>query len=446
MPEIIKKQFSSNLLLLLLAALGLIIFILIATVLPFKDKLFSLLYPKPPSFAETISNDPDPDAPVMNAWVKAILATNDAAYLGGQIIYVGPNTGGGVPISTSTGLRVNPYTRIIGDVNAAIPDGQSGWYIGGWFSFNGLSNSVNLAHILPDGSRDPTFNISTSSAGAEFTSGGERTVWTLALSSDKSTLYVGGEFTIIGGQTRKRLAAVDTATGSVTSFNSGDIKVDWGDRGSVESLALSPDGSILYLGGYFNIVNGQTRNRIAAIETATGNVTTFNPNSDSDVLSMDLSSDGTILYVGGYFDNIGGLARGRVAKIETSSGNAVAAFNAGTPDNDVYSVTLSPDDSPLYVGGVFDNIGGQPRSIVAALDTATGNATSFNTFFTPNGSNFTQAVYLNPAGTTLYVGGWFKTDGPARDQIAAFDTATGNFLDWGPMSIGAIFTFALHSD
>src|SRR3989344_509578 len=166
MPEIIKKQFSSNLLLLLLAALGLIIFILIATVLPFKDKLFSLLFPKPPSFAQTVMpNNPDPDSPVISGWGTSIVATNDAAYIAGGMDYVGPNTGGGVPLSTSTGLRVNPYTRIVGDITKAIPDGNNGWYVGGYFSYQDSADSeyVNLAHLLPNGSPVTPFNINITS-------------------------------------------------------------------------------------------------------------------------------------------------------------------------------------------------------------------------------------------------------------------------------------------
>ena len=43
-------------------------------------------------------------------------------------------------------------------------------------------------------------------------------------------------------------------------------------------MALSPDGTRLYVGGLFTTANGQTRNRIAAYNTATGAlVTAFNP-------------------------------------------------------------------------------------------------------------------------------------------------------------------------
>ncbi|GIW09481.1 MAG: hypothetical protein KatS3mg061_0538 [Dehalococcoidia bacterium] len=43
--------------------------------------------------------------------------------------------------------------------------------------------------------------------------------WVYALAVSGSTVYVGGGFTSVGGQTRNRLAALDAATGNVTSWN-----------------------------------------------------------------------------------------------------------------------------------------------------------------------------------------------------------------------------------
>ena len=42
----------------LFAALGIIVFLLVSSMAPFKDKLFSFLYPKPSSFAESINTEP----------------------------------------------------------------------------------------------------------------------------------------------------------------------------------------------------------------------------------------------------------------------------------------------------------------------------------------------------------------------------------------------------
>ncbi|MBU1670746.1 MAG: IPT/TIG domain-containing protein [Actinobacteria bacterium] len=60
-------------------------------------------------------------------------------------------------------------------------------------------------------------------------------------------MYVGGYFTLIGGETRSRIAAIDATTGIPTSWDPG------GDA-SVDSLALS--GEVLYAGGGFQYFGG----------------------------------------------------------------------------------------------------------------------------------------------------------------------------------------------
>ena len=63
-------------------------------------------------------------------------------------------------------------------------------------------------------------------------------------------------------------------------------------------------GTTLYVGGLFSSIGGQSRSRIAGIDISTGQVTDFNPDASSDVSTMLLS--GTTLYVGGSFSSIGG--------------------------------------------------------------------------------------------------------------------------------------------
>ena len=68
--------------------------------------------------------------------------------------------------------------------------------------------------------------------------------------SGTNTLFVGGDFTTFGGETRNRLAAFNVSTGAVTAW---DPDVD----GLVRVLAIS--GSTVYAGGSFKTVNGGTK-------------------------------------------------------------------------------------------------------------------------------------------------------------------------------------------
>ncbi len=103
------------------------------------------------------------------------------------------------------------------------------------------------------------------------------------------------------------------------------------------------NGSTIYAGGYFNTIGGQTRH-IAALDANTGLPTTWNPNANNVVRALIVS--GTTVYAGGYFTNIGGQTRSYIAALSSTSGNATAwnpIANSG-----VY--TLAVSGSTVYAG------------------------------------------------------------------------------------------------
>jgi hypothetical protein len=71
-----------------------------------------------------------------------------------------------------------------------------------------------------------------------------------AIAAIGSTVYVGGEFTSIGGQPRSRIAALGVMTGQASAW-------DPGANGTVAALAVS--GNIVYAGGWFTSIGGQAR-------------------------------------------------------------------------------------------------------------------------------------------------------------------------------------------
>ncbi|MBK7085833.1 MAG: hypothetical protein IPH53_14665 [Flavobacteriales bacterium] len=78
-----------------------------------------------------------------------------------------------------------------------------------------------------------------------------------ALALDANSVYAGGLFTNIGGQARNRIAAINKATGLATGWNP--------NANGSEVAALAVLGSTVYAGGDFSTIGGQTRNRIAAL-------------------------------------------------------------------------------------------------------------------------------------------------------------------------------------
>ena len=139
----------------------------------------------------------------------------------------------------------------------------------------------------------------------------------MADSTDGATLFVGGWFTTIGGQHRNRMAALDAATGAVKPWTpSADDHV--------RALALSRDGTTIYAGGAFRSIEGKPRNHIGAINVATGSATPWNPNANGEVWSLSVSGDGKTVYAAG-FTGIGGQSR-HVAALDNETG-VPSAFN-----------------------------------------------------------------------------------------------------------------------
>ncbi|MBN2027346.1 MAG: hypothetical protein JW854_11365, partial [Actinobacteria bacterium] len=405
----------------------------------------------------------DPAQTYMDAWITdgpvySVYTEGGVAYIGGHFDYVGPNTGSGVPISTASGSPVDPYPRVNERIQAVVPDGAGGWYIGGGFTRVGGADRNRIAHIQADGSVssfDPgadntvfclALDGTTLYAGGYFTSAGgqdrnhiaaidtttgtatawdpdaDHNVYDLAL--DGTTLYVGGQFANIGGQSRSHIAALDTATSNATAFNPGVTGP------VVFCLALS--GSTLYAGGDFSSAGGQPRDNIAAIDTATGTATAWDPGADDRVMAMAV--DGTTLYAGGYFTSAGGQSRSCIAALDTATGNATA----WDPGADDWIFSLAVSGTTLYAGGYFTYAGGQDRNHIAAIDTTTGTATAWD----PDAENTVLALALD--GTTLYAGGYFvSVGGEERSNLAAIDIATGTATAWDPGADNSVRTIAV---
>jgi trimeric autotransporter adhesin len=485
----------------------------------------------PAASATPPSSTPIASFPITDGIVNTMAVSGSTLYIGGTFSWVGPDTGSFAQVDTTTGdpSAVIPPTN--GSVDVVISDRAGGWYIGGSFDRIGTTFHRNLAHITSAGAVDPSFDpvgpsggccpraLALSSDGntlyvggtfegiggmssrfylaALNTSDGTATSWdphpsgvvnALALSSDDSTLYVGGSFFQFGlcsssCTARNSLAAFDTGTGNLTSFDPNVTNSSNG--GTVWALALAGDNSTLYAGGFFDTVNGSiTRNHIAAFDTSNGNTTAWDPNASAQVRALALTGDGSTLYAGGYFTNIGGFSRNHIAALDTTTFSNMATGFDPNADDVVLGFALSGDESTLYTAGSFTNIGGAARKGVAALDTTgTGTATSFDpkasggasslalsgsqlgvgggfrslgavsrsrlaaidlttnevTSFDPNPNSSVSALTLSGSGSTLYVGGGFSTiGGQPRTALAALDTSTGNATSFAPSLNGNV--------
>ena len=73
-------------------------------------------------------------------------------------------------------------------------------------------------------------------------------------------------------------------------------------------------GDTIYVGGSFTAVRRKdgstaTRNRLAAINVLTGELTSWNPNANGTVHALAASGDGSRVYAGGEFTTVGEIGR-----------------------------------------------------------------------------------------------------------------------------------------
>jgi hypothetical protein len=173
---------------------------------------------------------------------------------------------------------------------------------------------------------------------------------------------------------RANLAVFDAATGDPTSC----VLDVTGSSVTVRALAVSPDGTTLYVGGFFTAIGGVARNNVAAVNIATCTVSdTWAPSASSYV--RVIKPFGSTVYLGGSFGSVSGQAHQRVAAVSASTGQVLSGFEAafdGTQHDtlvpDVIALDLKPDGSVLVVGGNFDTADGADSHALAVVDAQTG--------------------------------------------------------------------------
>jgi hypothetical protein len=351
-----------------------------------------------------------------NGKVYAALVSGNTLYIGGTFTYVGPHTGRGVPLDAATGAVAGPFPEASGGaVDAVLPDGAGGWYVGGGFTRAGGAPRAGLAHVLSDGSV------------AAWNPGADGPVHALAIAG--GTLYVGGDFAHAGGQARGRLAAFDLTTGLLTAW-------DPGADGAV--IALAASGNTVYAGGWFANAGGQPRSRIASIDAATGLTTAWDPAADNTVYALAIS--GGAVYAGGDFASIGGQPRSRIAALDAATGSATGWNPAA--NGTVHA--LVPSGAVLYATGSFSTIGGASRNRIAALDLVSGSATAW----APTALAGTEPRALTVSGSTVYAGGFqfFWDYGSTNAFVRAMDAGTGATLAFSAPANDSVFALAASGD
>ncbi|WP_170981522.1 PKD domain-containing protein [Nocardioides dongxiaopingii] len=254
--------------------------------------------------------------------------------------------------------------------------------------------------------------------------------WAQAVVGD--VVYVGGDFSSV------RPAGAAPGTGEVNRSNllayditTGQLIADFAPRlnGQVRALTPSPDGSRLYVGGTFTTIDGQTRNRVAAFDTATRTlVASFTTNINYDVYAVAATNEK--VFVGGDFQSVGTNPRGFLAAF--TSGGALLDW-APTTDATVRALALNADGTKIAVGGFFKRLNGStnPGNSLGIVDTTTGALlpTAINSVVR-NGGADSAITSLVSDGDTFYGSAYSYTNRTALEGTfaASFDGGTTTWI------------------
>ena len=279
-----------------------------------------------------------------NGPVSAAVQIGRRLFVGGNFTALEPPLRGLALVDGTGQVVAAGLPPVNGAIVRAVSDGGGGVVIAGDFTHVGTVPQARLARLRPDGSLDRTLRVSADDA-----------ITDVAVAHGR--IYLVGAFTRINGEPRRGFAALEAATGGLTS---------WGAQ-------LAP---------------GQVHGRGLAVSS-------------------------TAVYVRGY---------GRLWGLDAGTGEI--RFR-----REVFVGALAATSARLYV-----SLYGPNR--VVGLDPATGQedgwAVPFRFRFIPAsyGQDGTSINDLVVDGNRLFVAGRFDPDDNGVDSLAVIDVATGERLPW----------------
>jgi PKD repeat protein len=305
--------------------------------------------------------------------------------------------------------------------------------------FSALIEPPAVAH-QPSFGAPPTANALPSAVPSAWTPQVDNgAVWTVAQVGN--TLVMGGTFTSIGGVSHNYIAAINASTGAVLpGFNAST-------NGQVYSVMPGPNDHTVYVGGSFTQVNGQSRPYLTMLDTTTGTIdSTFKPPTFNFGFIRDMATSGGRLYIAGSFTKLNGQAHAGIAALNATSG-AVDPFmgvqfaghhnDSGSGAQGAvgpWAIDINPQGTRLIATGNFKTADGLLRDQLAMIDldgtTAQVDPNWATNRYSPYCFNwafdgYTRGVSFSPDGS------WFAINatgggnpGTLCDATARFETAS----------------------
>ncbi len=371
----------------------------------------------------------------VDGWVSTFAVHDSTVFVGGVFTSIGGQARNYLAAIDATAGAVTPWqanpdyavlTMLVRE-DTLFAGGQFGW-IGGGFRAYLAALDVHTAQLLP-------FNADVRGIYVDYAP--TPRVGALALVGD--TLYAAGNFTQIGGAARSSLAALNATTGDALPWAPPPLGPQYDGFPPPICGTVAVSGGTVFIGGWFDTVGGESRPFLAALSKGTGAVTPWNPKPDLSV-GLIVPRGDTVL-VGGIFSLVGEWKhRAGLAAIDLTTGT-VKPWNPN-PDG-VICTAVAVHGDRLFVSGDFANIGGQPRphNYFAALDTLNGEATDWDP-----GANSLASVLLLKGDTLYAGGEFTQIGGQLRNYVAAVNATTAEVTAWDPNASWPILTMARSGD
>ena len=357
----------------------------------------SLAFSRPA--AAIVSANPDDGTPETNGRVNAVAYLGGTVYIGGSFTSVdgqARNRLAAFDVASGNLLSWNPNANGVVRALKVSPAGTR-VYVGGDFSAVGGAARARVAALSPTSGNafgwspyvnDSVKSVTTSNSGA--------------------TVYVGGDFDSAAGAGRRHLAAFNATSGNLSTTFKPNVSNGTGNFATVLSMDVSANGTTLYFGGDFALVNGSSRRNAAAVSTGVATLRAWSPSATADVVGeVTVSASGRTVFVGGR--STGGYVQ---AYGPTAGGSPV--WNVAS-NGDVEAIVVS--SSVLYVGGHFTSIAGAARGHLAALRASGGGLESWN----PNANGVFGAFGAAITSGRVAFGGEFtQVAGEAHQGVAQF--------------------------
>lgn len=380
----------------------------------------------------------DPDwHPAIDGFVAALAVDADGnVYAGGEFSHVDG-------YARRNLVKISPAGAVVpgwdpspdGLVQAILVNAAGDAFVGGWFSNIGGQVRSRLAKVsTSNGAVDPQWNPAPAAATA---------ILVLRLSHD-GALYVGGQFSGIGGLPQRNIAKVSMS-------GTGAVDPDWNPspNNTVTDIAVASDGSVFVTGEFwqFRSATGDPwlqRNLAKVSGTGSGSIIEgwdpFNFEQTLTARRVAIGGDGW-LYVSGsiWSSSPDGTTNALLRVSQTGTGQIDPSWNPrakGSP------YVLSFADGKLLVGGDLYQAAGQTRLGFVALKANASPDVAFDAE-APGGATF--AVAAQSDGRLIVSGQFAKANGQLRGGLLRLNADGSLDMNWNPSPDGFVraITFAM---